>query len=453
MQLLLKGVNPLFWNQVSELSDGVYNKENNQASSATINQLLVAFVDLTMGTILDIWMSVDGGTPVKVTSAKILDTVGTLYAKFPIPYSKNMNNIEIQIAKQAGTFNSNNVVSAEIFATSHIAYLFEIQSQTMGQILDGEQQLEQDITIEGVDEALLEEKFGQLTGLNRRTDQTSNQYRAQTACLWKAFQYSSMEKGIRDAISCLIGRVVGVTVTPTKSVIPNLIFDAAQFDNRYPSASFPNFIVDQTPPLTRNDVDSPHFYIPEIGSEPDFHVDGDSLATLDTLAPVEGTYWDESNVQVLTVHTTEAVGSEVIAEMTSSTSIGLSEEAALANVLNESILRKGGTGSSNPDLLFNGYIASMVKVNSVIIGGLEKTLLTDLPQDGVDFIVDRKMGQIIWDPFSIKIPDTNTVYGVTYDFRLDESLRIVINKIKPVQKKVVIVFSNMISDLPRALVI
>jgi hypothetical protein len=470
MQLYLAGTNPLYWQQISELPEGIYNRGNNQTSSATIDQLFTAFVDLPLGTLLDIYMSVDGGNLRKMATAAIIDNTGFLYARFPIPFSRSLDTIEFTIKENGPNFSpKDKTVASEGFSSGHIAYMFEVQAKAAYQALIDATQLEQNLTILGVEDQLLGSKFGTFTGLSRRADQPVKQYRLQTACLWNAFQFSGTEKGVADAIGCVIGDFDGtlsqISITPSRAVRLNQVFDFPQFG---PTGIIPGFFTDGATG-TRWDGDLPHFYIPDIGpSGRDFYVDANTddpdIPTLAVLGPFPGEQtedkWDVDTVRVFTIPSTNALGNESIVEISSTIALGMPEEAAVATVTAEDVLRRNPPvttpptlvwGTDNPDFLANGYVASTVNVTSCIIDGLQKTDEVDLPKEDTDFTVTHLDGKIVWgDPATGKVPDTGTVYTTNYKFRLDRQLKIVLSKIKPAHRSIVILFSRVVSGLPRA---
>jgi len=467
MQLYLSGTNPLYWQQISELPDGVYNKGNNQTSSATVNQLFTAFVDLPVGTLLDIYMSIDGGNLRKMTTTSVVDNTGFLYARFPIPHSRSLDTIEITIKENGPNFSpKDRTVASEVFSSGHISYMFEVQAKASHQSLVDATQLEQNLTILGVEDQILGSKFGTFTGLQRRADQSVKQYRLQTACLWNAFQFAATEKGVGDAIRCVIGDFDGdqttIRVTPSRAIRLNQIFTFPQFG---PSGVIPGFFEDGATGV-RWDEDTPHFYIADIGaSGRGFFENETDLPTLVTLGPFPGEQtgdkWDVDTVRSFTIATTEAIGNESIVEITSTIALGIPEEAAVAIVSSEEVLRRNppvtspptlGWGADNPDLVANAFVSFPINVTSCIVNGLKKTDEVDLPKEDVDFTVDRLNGKIIWnDPSGFIVPDVDTVYTVNYRFRLDKQLKTVLSKIKPVHKSIVIIFDRITSGLPRAL--
>ena len=455
MQIYLSGTTPIFWKQVESLPIGVYNKENDQTSSALIPQTLVAFVNKPTGTILSVLIN---GS--KVGEAKVVDSTGFAYAKLVLPYTKGQDSIDIQLRDTAGT-----IIASEAFSTSNIDFIFEIQSSsykgidgfTHGteQTFEDAQQISEDNSIQGVDSAILENKFGVFTGLRRRGDQTVNTYRTQTACLWKAYQFAGTQKGLSDAIACVLGIAASSTdivVTPTKSVRANLIFDAPQFD-------FTDHFTPTSPPLPLVDPDHPHYYV-AIKSA-DFRL---AYTTLDP-APIDiidpsvdpSDQFSTDNVRSFTIHTAQAIGNENLVELVPTTAIGLPEDIAAIDIIGESILcRTSNTDTqpfrnANPDKLANEFIASQVKITEAVIGGTTVISLASLPAQTTDFTVDILAGEITW-LGTAKQPDRNTLYKADYSFRLDKALQTVIKKVKPAARKVVVVFSNVTSGLPQSVI-
>lgn len=438
MQFLLEGTTPLFWKQITAQPTSIYNKSNNQAAGAAISQLLVAFIDQLPGTLVHIYMN-----NVLQATAKVLDNTGLVYARFSLPLTQNQDSIEISI-KEAST---NITIVTETFATSLISYLFEAQALSMADTEINIGQLSQDHSIEGVNPALLENKYGVFTGLRRRSDQTLDTYRSQTSCLWKAYQYASMEQGLISVIGCVLGIGVGlqIQIISAKDSLRGIIFDDPQywFTSGDPYSEIPPH------PLSQLDSDSPHFYIAEI--EAAYRPSGYTTTPQVVLGPYPGTWntdWDEDTVKQLITHTTQGLGNEVF--ITIGAGIGIDESDAIIAITGESILRRSGTGEDNPDQVGNINIASTIVVTQAYIGGILKTASIDLPIEDADFTVDVFTGQIIWDSGSSKIPDTNTLYKINYEFRLDEALKTVIKRIKPIHKNVIILYSNVTSKLPYA---
>lgn len=432
MQFYLNGITPLFWKQIESQPTGLYNLNNFQASSAAIDQTFVTFIDKPIGTRVDIFMN--GALQSK---AIVVDASGFIYAKFPLPYTINQDSIDVEIREEV----SGLVIQAENFATSHIAFLFEIQADLFNKRLAEAVQLEQNVSIAGVDSELLESKFGVFTGLTRRSEQTSEQYRAQTACLWKSYMFASMEEGLVGSLKCLLGTTVAIIIKSSRDIILNRIFYLPQFGDQ-------NDDVFDGITLARKDSDIPHFYMPEIdedfrteyttGNTPPLN-EGTPLDTIinpgtDQLVIDTGETWDSSLAQPFGMKTVQAHGSEVIIE------IGSTEADAGAQVVGESVERRQ---------VGNDQLATINILPTVIVSGAldsSGNLLSPQPIENTDFIVDRAKGEILWT--GPQIPEDGTTYNVDYTYRLDVPISIVIKKIKPAHVSVVVVFQNVTSGLP-----
>jgi len=511
LQFLLDGSTNLFWQQISSLPTGIYNKGNNQASGAAINQLFVAFVDQPVGT--QVRILIDG---VLQATAQVVDNTGVVYARFPLRLSQGQDSIEVTIKRSSDSV----ILATESFATSFIAYLFEIQAKEADQIQLNAVQLEQDATIDGVDPNLLYGKFGVYTGVQRRSDQTLDEYRAQTSCLWQAFQYASMEKGIVDAIKCMLGITVVPVLVPTKSAMAGTIYDNPQW------TTVNNIFSEPSPhAVTGFDPDSPHYYSADIAADYRIYPTGYTTTPQVELGPYPSAInpdWLTPAVKQFIIHTVQAVGNEVLC-------LGIDEVDATVAIVGESV-NKGinwqrpvldrhvntppgapvtgdrylvstaptgywvrhpldiaewngtnwiftvrATGLTvrvldeaanytfdgsvwiplvstvGTDQLANINVATTVTVTQAYIGGVLITAPSaSLPVEGADFYVTPLTGAITWSSVSTKIPDTNTIFKVSYSFRLDADLKAVLRRIKPIHKSLVIIFSNVTSDLPVA---
>ena len=85
--------------------------------------------------------------------------------------------------------------------------MYEVQAKFLHEVFEDTTQLAENITIQGVEDGLLENRYGVFTGLAIRPEQTITQYRDQTACLWKSYQFASMEKGLIDSLKCILGDI------------------------------------------------------------------------------------------------------------------------------------------------------------------------------------------------------------------------------------------------------
>ena len=446
MQLYLPGINPIYWKGISALPDSVYNKENNQTSSALTEQLLVAFIDAPAGTLVNIVVSSPQSGTFQI-SAKVVDDIGLVYTRIEFPYTNSQDDIEITIFDAA----TNIALEKSTFATSHMGFMYEIQSQILHQTLETIQQLSENITIEGVEDGLLEFRYGKFTGLDIRPEQTINEYRAQTSCLWKAYQYASMEKGLVDAIGCVLGAVT-IVIRRTRDDPRATIFDQAQFMDQFDvfGAPVPDDYVPSVTPwpvavvLVRDDLDDPHYYAAAIE-------DGYLLSTNPQDEVINsgadntpGAVWDETVAQSFVILTEEAISNEI------QVIIGSSEEDASSSIPQETVLRCPDDVVSGPlpDQLNNINVLPFVIVTQATIGG--NPTPPAMPVENVDFTVDRFTGRITWTNPALT-PDASTQYLVTYKYRLDEPLKIVIKKVKPAYRSVILTFSNVLSGLPLAI--
>jgi hypothetical protein len=436
MQILGLGINPAFWMLVNAQPTGVYNKGIQQAPSAAIPQRLVAFVDLPIGTGVTFW--INGQLK---ASGQVIDNTGLVFADLVFPYTRNIDTIEIQIRDS-----NNKILLQESFATSHIALFLSVQAQVFQPLLDNVIQLDQGTTIAGVGNDILEGKYGIYTGLTRRAEQTIDAYRAQTACLWQAFQYASMEKGLVDAIKCVLGATVTVTLEHSRDIVTNRVFDQIQFKG---AGQFG----EGTPPLPRLDPDSPHYYIADMPAafRTEFPPGGSPIDVLGPFPGTPGDDYDSDTVRSFTIHTTEAVGHEVVVR-------DINESDAIVAITEEQITRRtstiapeGDSDGTDSDIMANAFIATPVSIVEAIISGSIIINPALLPVQGTDYRVDDLAGKIVWLASATIKPDPNTQYKVDYSFRLDASLDVVIRRIKPAHKSVVIIFENVTSSLPPAL--
>jgi hypothetical protein len=289
--------------------------------------------------------------------------------------------------------------------------------------------------------------------LTVRTDQNTDEFRTQTANIWKAFYYAAMEKGLLDAISAIVGSVVSLTIIHAKDIVGNRIFDVPQF--RFESGGSPCDPWDAGATLVRSGYDErgnaekPHWYIAEIdadfrtsyttGNTPPHNL-GDPLTTiLNQGSDNNPETWDATIAQSFTIKTTQGHGNEIFIE------IGSTEIDAATQVNEEYVLkRSAGAGA---DQLANTYILPTVEILGCTISGDSQP--PALPVETTDFTVDRLSGQITWS--GPLIPDDNTTYRTKYKFRLDESLRTVIQQVKPAHRSIVVVFQGVTSGLPLTL--
>jgi len=435
MQFYLPGITPTFWTEVESLPTGIYNKGFDQAPSVPINQLLVAFINRPAGTEVGVFLN-----DALIAKAKVIDDSGLVYAKIGLPHSDGQETLEIQIKETSTGI----VLENGLFATNHMGLMFEIQAKMFDQQLTDAEQVAQDNTITGVESALLEPKFGVFTGLSQRNDQTELQYRNQTACLWRAFQYASMEKGLVDAIKCLIGSTATVIVTKSKDEDGNLIFNDQQFvDNDedgyfIPSGERMKRKSWRNPPV--NDVpDRPHYYVhdrpddfylpplPFRNSAQDIILNGMDVYP----GPRRSEPWDIDVAKPLTIKSVQAIGNEIIVQ--------INEADALITVASEQVMRT----SEAYDQIANINIASMLVTVTTTGSG-------NLPKEELVYIVVKLTGEISWlSPYGLtsQTPQTGTEYTISYSFRLDEAIRTVIKQIKPVQKSVVVKFVKNVASL------
>lgn len=442
MQFYLQGINPIFWKMIKVLPDGIYNKENNQTSSAQIEQLLVAFVDKPAGSLVTIvFNSKQTGT--FSVQAIVVDDTGLVYTRVDLPYTQNSDDFEVAI------FDSDNaILERSFFATSHIVFVYEIQAKILHGIMEDTQQLSENITIQGVEDGLLENKFGKFTGLSIRPEQTIGEYRSQTACLWKSYQHASMTKGVIDSIKCILDDVT-VVLLRTRDDFIGTIFDRASFidDDDVFGTPIPDDYVDSdwTDPISiiRDDLDEPHFYIAAIEDSYDLNDNPQDIILNTGTDNTPGAIWGSDVAQSLVIVTEEAISNEI------QLVIGSNEEDASSLIPTETVLRRPDnvTLGALPDQLNNINVLPFVTVTQATIGG--NPAPAALPVENIDFTVDRFTGQITWTPQIPDLtPDAGTLYSVTYRYRLDEALKIVIKKIKPAFRSVILQFVNVMSGLP-----
>jgi len=426
MQFYLDGTTALFWNQITAQPSGVYNKENGQATSANINQLFVDFVDRPVGTEVRIFMN-----DVQVATAKVLNATGVVYSWFKIPYSNGYDTIDIKVTDMAFQ-----VIHTESFATSHIDFLFEIQAKAAQTVWDNAEQLAQNNNVYSVEDAAVGGKFGVYTGLQRRYGQEMDDYREQTACLWRASKYSGTTKGLLDAIKCVVGQNTFVSFAPTRATIANRIFTKPRFVVNYPSptdmfANNPPHPVTDNPALGA-DEDNPHYYIAAVAPKFRTAYAGPPTDPSPTYqiytegAPGVNPSFDTTTAQPFRFRTLRAINSEIVL------TIGSTLYDATVEVTDESV-RRQVAATTLIDTLANDFVASDVLVNGYT--------------EGVDYDVDRLAGTIIWRPFQPR-PADGVSYDVTYRYRLDRALQVVIKRIKPAFRIVVAVFEPVTVGLP-----
>lgn len=437
MQLYLAGTSPLFWRQITAQPTGIYNRQNNQSSSALINHILVAFVDRAIGTVLNV---VVNGT--KYAEMKVIDTTGFAYARITVPYTRNQDSITIELRDNDGV-----IVESEYFATSNIGFFYEVQSSVSQPTWEDAQQIQEDPSIVGVDTNLLENKYGIYTGLRRRNDQTASEYRDQTGCIWQAFQYAGTEKGLVDAIGCLLGKVglgVEIEIIPVRSVAGNRIFDYPQFGPRWDEWDYLTPIS-----LARNDDDWPHSYVAYKVADYRTGYSISDPSPTQVLGPYPNDAadnYDSNTVKSFTVYTSLAAANENIMEMSHTTQLEVPEDIASVTIAEEQILR----GTTSIDKMVNEYISTAVVVTEATLSGVPEIVPDNLPQEGTDFTVDPIRGEITWTgPIT---PDTGTIYKIMYSFRLDVFLAIIIRQVKPAYQRVVVTFNNVKSGLPLSVV-
>ena len=413
MQFYLSGTTPLFWKQIGALPAGVYDKSNDQTSSANIAQLFVAFVDKPVGQVMSIWLN-----GMQVATAAVLNDVGLLYARIPLPYTRAQDSLQIEIKDSVG-----NIIQSSSVSTSHIDLFFEAQAAAMTQTYRATAQLEQDTNIQQVEDSLLEDKFGVFTGVEKRFDQSQDGYRAQTSCLWRAYGKAATEQGLVDAIRCIVGSGVALTLTPTRQVIGNKLFDVGQFDSSF----------------TRTDVDHPHYYMANLPAKyrTSFSgTDSPNYMLFSGPPPPPGSpnpNWDTTNVKAFSFRTRQAIGNEIVV------SIGATITDATVLIANETIRRQAFTQSPT-DKISNEYIASAV------------TILTPAGPftEGADYNISRLNGTITWVTANRPVDDSD--YTISYRFRLDEALKIVAGRVKPAHRKVILTFATPITGLPLVII-
>ncbi len=444
MQFYLPGINPLFWKQITALPDSVYNKENTQTSSAQIEQLLVTFVDKLIGTIVNVVIS-SKQTGTFAVQAKVVNEAGLVYIRVALPYTQNQDDIDISIIDDITKL----TLERSTFSSSPIYFMYEEQAKFLHEIFEDTTQLAQNITIQGVEDGLLESRYGTFTGLAIRPEQTITQYRDQTACLWKSYQFASMEKGLVDSLKCVLGDIV-IDVVRTRDTARATIFDRAQFidtDDVFGTPVPDDYVSSVTPwptsiVLVRDDLDDPHFYIADI--DDGYLVSADALDTVINPGAdnTPGSVWDNTVAERFVLLTEQAISNELLV------TLGNSELDAASQITNEVVLRRPDDAVLGPidDQLANKNILPFVTITQATIGGDPNP--TTLPTENTDFTVDRLTGKITW--ISL-IPDPGTLYTVDYHYRLDEVLSIVVKKVKPAHRSVVLIFANSTSGLPKAI--
>jgi hypothetical protein len=334
-------------------------------------------------------------------------------------------------------------VEQSVFATSNLDFTFELRADFGSEVEVDALQVGQNISITGVEQPLLTNRFGVFTGLERRNEQTIEQYRAQTACLWRSFQFASMESGLIDSLRCLLGDVV-IVLEATRDVVGNLIFTHPQYepasgDVFAPGGGWPPVLrrsLDD-PSTNYDEEDTPHYYV--AGIPVDFYTtaypSGGALSVLLT-GGVDNTPdgWNATHVQPMAIRTLQAIGNEIF--------VKIQEADAFSAITGEQVHRRTGLVT---DFLANENIATTVVVTAATTPSSPL-----LPVQGVDFTVDVLTGEITW-LGTLNEPLPGTIYTVDYSYRLDEAIRIVIRQIKPVQRSVVVLFENQTSTLPKAI--
>ena len=433
MQLYTPGLTHLFWRQVASLPEGLHNREPNQAPAVATTHLFATFVDRPVGTILEVFMN-----GAKVADVKVVDLTGFVYASLFVPHSHGQDSVVIEVRETGGL-----LVESSVFATSDIDFTFEVKSDFEAPNEVDAEQLSQDVSIAGVEQVMLADKFGAFTGLTRRNDQTIEQYRAQTACLWRAFQFASMEEGLVESLRCVLGDII-ITLEPTRLVVGNRVFVHPQYEpasgDEYTAGGgwYPSLrrSLDDLPNHYAS-ADTPHYYVAD--APVDFYTTGYPSGGLLSILLTGGTdntpgvQWDATHVQPFAVRTEQAIGNEIFAL--------IQEADAMRLVSSEQMLRRTGT---TEDYVANTNVASTITVSAAT------TPSTFLPVEGVDFTVDPLLGKITW-LGTLQQPVDGTIYTLGYSFRLDDAIRIVVRQVKPVQRSVVVLFQNQTSSLPRAI--
>jgi hypothetical protein len=428
----MPGTTHLFWRQIDVLPDGIHNHEPNQSTAVPVVQRFVSFVDRQIGTPLNLTLN-----GVKVADLVVVDETGFVYADVVFPHSHGQDTIALEIQETNGV-----LVEQSVFATSNLDFTFEIRSDFGGEVEVDALQVGQNISITGVEQSALTNKFGIYTGLERRNEQTIEQYRAQTACLWRSFQHASMEKGLVDSLRCLLGDVA-IELELTRDVVGNLIFTHPQYE---PASGdvfaagggwYPDLRRSLDDPSTNYDeVDTPHYYVADIPT--DFYTtaypSGGPLSILLT-GGADNTPdgWDATHVQSMAIRTLQAIGNEVF--------VNIQEPDAIRMIVSEQVFRRTG---STTDFLGNEDVASSVTVVAAT------TPSTFLPVQGADFTVDVLTGEVTW-LATAQQPVDGTIYTVNYSYRLDEAIKVIVRQVKPAQRSIVILFKNQTSTLPKAI--
>jgi hypothetical protein len=415
MQIYTAGTNPLFWKQIGQLPEGLQNREYNQAPSLPIPVLLVDFLDYPVGTVLDMYV---GG--VKQGQVKVMDATGFVYGEVNLPNTHNQDAIDLQL--RIGAL----IVSSATFSTSNIDMTFDVAARLSHQVWEDSEQLKNDATILGVESSLLEGKFGVFTGLQRRTDQTLDEYRLQTACLWKAFQYAGTVKALVDSLKCLLGDVA-IMLDYTRDDIGNRVFDNPQYGPNNNGALGDPYLPFAT--MKRTDIDNPHYYVADVPvAFRDYteYPTGQSPIEVLTAGGTDITpdgWTTPDHFLSMTIRTIQAIGNEVFA---------LIDEADAVVAVTDNLVRRDGTAIDN---LGNQNVAGPVTIAGYT--------------EGPDYTVNALTGEITW----ITPMLAGTAYDASYSFRLDNAISIVVKQIKPAQRSVVILFTPRLpgSILPKAI--
>jgi hypothetical protein len=315
-----------------------------------------------------------------------------------------------------------------------MGFTFELNSAFYQDRITEAEQVSDDKLIESSDNGQLVDKFGMMTGLTPRSDQTTNNYRTQTSCLWKSFNHAGTEKGVIDSLKCLIGDVTMIKQY-TRDMVGNRIYTLPRFeyDNWWTA---PNIIT--------IDTDYPHYYMGylteaervgmltyAVGQSPTERLDPDGTPA----------YWTSTNVESLTIHSVNAIGNELL--------LTVPTAASIVPVVGESITKRLSSVSTD-DNMGNQYVASVVVVTQCYIGGV-LVVGAGCPAEVTNFTVDRITGVITWLGTALE-PDPGIAYKVNYSFRLDEQMGIVVRQVKPAHRKVVILFDTVTAKLPLAVI-
>jgi len=253
-------------------------------------------------------------------------------------------------------------------------------------------------------------------------------------------------------LRCLFGANISITISSLHALPFNRIFNNWQFDNSPPATGFdsPSYVVDQTPPITGFDPDHPHNYVwsdATLGGPKyrlSYPMNQDPMSIINPPISSSLNVFDTTTVKTLMIKGVEA--------NTSQTEIFLGNtELEVASLVSSEVVLKQSSGN---DRLANTSILPIITILQATIGGNPNP--PQLPIEMIagatgDFSVNRVTGEITW--LTANRPDDNTTYTASYRYRLDQAISIVLKKVKPDYRSIVVIFSNVISGLSPVLVV